>query len=141
MAEFQTRAQLLGTLAGAEMERNTGRQLRRLQRRGFALFRGGGGTGTGIVLIIAGILALAFILYSIWLRKKKQAQQQAGGPNQQQQMEQQQMQQQQMQQQQQQQVVHQPAAQPDMGKPYYPYQGGPAPGAVGAPGYGVAPTV
>lgn len=72
MDPAQTRAQLVGLLGEDEVLRNTGRHLRRLHRRGFRFFRGGAGTGAGIVLIIAGICALVFIIYSIWLRRKKQ---------------------------------------------------------------------
>lgn len=110
MGDLLTRAQLLG-LTGDMVQRTTGRQLRRAghRRAAFSLFRGGAGTGTGIVLIIAGILAVAFVIYSIWLRRKKQRERQAQGADEEYQ--------------QQQQVVYQPK--PAYGKPVdFPYADG-----------------
>jgi hypothetical protein len=82
MSNFHSRADLISmTVAGEQTDRSTGRQLRRLHRRSFALFRGGVGTGVGVILIITGILALAFIIYSIWLRRKKQRERQIDAAN------------------------------------------------------------
>lgn len=130
MADFQTRAQLLGALTGTDgMERHVGRQLKRLHRRAF-FFNGSAGTGTGIVLIIAGILAIAFIAYSIWLRRKKQRELNAAGANRDDQLSHQQVQ---VPMQQPSEVIGQPAYHPGG----YPYGGGAQP----AKGGDLAPTV
>lgn len=121
MVDFQTRAQLLQTLTGDElvMAHGPGRHLLRRgfsARRGFTLFRRGGGGAVGWILVVFGALALAFILYSIWLRYKKhriQQQQIPEGADQQQQ-------------------VQQPSEQGVI-KPTYPFPGGPATPADGSP--------
>ena len=129
MTDFQTRTQLLGALGVSDViEPHKGRHL--LRTRGFRLFRSGGGTGTGIVLIIAAIAAIAFIAYSIWLSRKKQWERRAAGENQDHQLAQHQVQV----------PMHQPTeviGQPVHPPAEYPYGGGAQPAKGGA----FAPTV